>query len=310
MPLSLTAFQHHNKEDTMIISCDTTPKVEDGYINIGKSSLYYKTIGKGEPLIVLHGGPGFDHQGLMPYIGNLGKYCKVVLYDQRGSGMSTGPVDAASINVDRFVEDIEIIRKQLGVEKINLSGISWGGMLALFYGVKYPDKLNSLVLFSTAASAEMFLKFFPALKKKRTKEDSELIEGIKNSDGFKDNEPKVLEEFFSIFCKAYFADQSLASKIDVTINENTAKNHWAIDNFIMASIGNFDLHNQLNVIDCPTLIMHGRQDPMPLEAAVQINENIPNSELVVFENSGHFIFIEEEEKFNSTVSDFLSKIKY
>ena len=95
----------------MSISCDTTPKVEDGYINIDESSLYYKIIGKGEPLIVLHGGPGFDHQPLMPYIGNLGKYCKVVLYDQRGSGMSTGPVDSASINVDRFVEDIEIIRK-------------------------------------------------------------------------------------------------------------------------------------------------------------------------------------------------------
>jgi proline iminopeptidase len=160
----------------MSISCDTTPKVEDGYINIDESSLYYKIIGKGEPLIVLHGGPGFDHQPLMPYIGNLGKYCKVVLYDQRGSGMSTGPVDSASINVDRFVEDIEIIRKHLGVEKINLSGISWGGILALFYGIKYPNKLNSLVLFSTAASAEVAFKIFPALKKKRTKEDSELIE--------------------------------------------------------------------------------------------------------------------------------------
>lgn len=271
--------------------------------------MYYKTIGKGEPLIVLHGGPGFDHQHLLPNIGNLGKDYKVVLYDQRGSGMSTGPVDSASINVDRFVEDIEIIRKQLGVEKINLSGVSWGGVLALFYGVKYHDKLNSLVLFSTAASAEMLFKIYPALNKKRTKEDSELLEELKNSDGYKNNEPKVLEEFFSVFFKAYFADQSLASKIDVVINENTAKNHWAIDNFILASLGNFDLHNQLNVIDCPTLIMHGRQDPMPLEAAVQINENIPNSELVVFENSGHFIFLEEEEKFNSTVLEFLSKIK-
>jgi len=293
----------------MNISCDTTPKVEEGYINTDESSLYYKTIGKGEPLIVLHGGPGYDHQSLMPYIGNLGKYCKVVLYDQRGSGLSTGPVDSTSINVDRFVEDIEIIRRHLGVEKINLSGISWGGILALFYSVKYPDKLNSLVLFSTAASAEIASKIVPALKKKRTKEDSEILKELSNSDGFKNNEPKVLEEFFSVFCKAYFVDQSLASKLGVTINENTAKNHWAIDNFIMASIENFDLHNQLKIIDCPTLIMHGRHDPMPIEGAEKINEKILNSELVVFENSGHLIYIEEEEKFISTVSEFLSKIK-
>lgn len=292
-----------------LISCNTTPKVEEGYININESSLYYKTIGKGEPLIVLHGGPGFDHQTLMPYIGNLGKDCKVVLYDQRGSGMSTGPVDSASINVNKFVEDIEIMRKQLGVEKINLSGVSWGGVLALFYGVKYPDRLNSLILFSTAASAEMLFETFPALSKRRTKEDSALMKELSSSEGYKNNEPKVLEKFYKIYCKAQLADQSLVSKIKIVINENTAKNLDAINNFIWASMGNFDLHNQLNVIDCPTLIMHGRQDPMPMEAARKIKEEIPNSELIVFEKSGHWIYLEEEEKFTSVVSEFLSKIK-
>ena len=293
---------------TLFISCNNIPKVEEGYIHLNDTSIYYKTIGQGEPLIVLHGGPGFDHQTLMPYIGALGKEMKVVLYDQRGSGLSTGPIDSDSITIDAFIEDIELIRKQIGVEKINLAGVSWGGVLALFYGVKYPDKLNSLILFSTAASAEMLFKTFPALNKKRTSEDAALMNVLSISDGYKNNDPKVLEEFYSIYCKAQLADQSLVSKINIVINENTAKNMDAINNFIWAAIGNFDLHNQLEKIGCPTLIMHGRQDPMPIEAAEKINEKLPNSELVIFEDSGHWIYLEEEEKFKSIVIDFIEKV--
>jgi proline iminopeptidase len=256
----------------------------------------------------LHGGPGFDHQGLMPYIGALGKKVKVVLYDQRGSGLSTGPIDTTSININTFIEDIESVMNFLGVDKINLAGHSWGGVLALFYGIKYPDKLNSLVLFSTCASEEMFLKMFPALSKKRTSEDSALMKELSSSEGYKNNDPKVLEEFYKIYCKAQLADQSLVSKINNVINENTAKNMNAIYNFIWAEIDNFDLHNQLERIECPTLIMHGRHDPLPIDAAEKINENIPNSELVIFEDSGHWMFIEEEKKFFSVVSDFISKV--
>lgn len=292
----------------LIVACDKPPAVEEGHIDTDGTVLYYKTIGKGEPLIVLHGGPGFDHQTLMPFIGNLGRHCKVVLYDQRGSGMSFGPVDSTTINVDKFVEDIEIIRKQIGVEKINLSGVSWGGILAMYYGIKYPDRLSSLILFSTAASAEMLYKTFPAVRERTTIEDAELMKELSNSEGYKNNDPQVLEEFYKTYCKAQLADQSFASKINMVINENTAKNMGAISNFIFTSMGNYDLHNDLNVIGCPTLVMHGRQDPMPLEAAEKINESIPNSELVVFENSGHWIYLEEEEKFISVVSIFLESL--
>ncbi|MBC8403374.1 MAG: proline iminopeptidase-family hydrolase [Candidatus Marinimicrobia bacterium] len=292
----------------LFISCDITPRVEEGYIDIEDASLYFKIIGKGESLIVLHGGPGFDHQILMPYIGNLGKELKVVLYDQRGSGLSTGPIDSASINIDTFIDDIESIRKFLGVEKINLAGVSWGGILALYYGVRHPDKLNSLTLFSAAGSAKMLYKMYPAMRKKRTEDDSALMKELSSSRGYKNKDSKVLEEFYRTYCKTQLVDQSLVSKINMIISENTAKNMDVINNFIWASIGNFDLHDQLNVIDCPTLIMHGRHDPLPLEAAEKIRENIPNSELVIFENSGHWIFLEEAEIFNFTVAEFIQNL--
>jgi len=261
-----------------IINCSQSSDIDEGYINIGETSLYYKIIGTGEPLLVLHGGPGFDHQILMPYIGKLGLYHKVIQYDQRGSGLSKGPVDATSINIHNFVEDIEIIRKRLNIDKLNLVGVSWGGILAMFYSIKYPENLNSLILFSTAASSELLYKMYPAMNKNRTPEDDELIKSISKSEGFQRKDPEILEKFYRTFCKAQFVDQSLASKINMT------------------------------VINCPTLIMHGKKDPLPLEAAEKIHSMIPNSELIIFNNSGHWIFIEEEDKFYKTVNEFLAKV--
>jgi len=294
----------------LAIACSQSPKVEEGYIDIGETSIYYKTIGSGQPIVVLHGGPGFDHQILMPYIGKLGRYHKVIQYDQRGSGRSKGPIDSVSINIDTFIEDIESIRKTFQIEKLNLAGVSWGGILAMFYSIKYPENLNSLMLFSTAASSEMLNKMYPAMNKNRTPEDAELIKSLRNSEGFKQKDPKILEEFYRIYCKAQFVDQSLASKINMTISENTAKNGGTINKFVMSSIGRFDLHDYLKVIKCPTLIMHGKKDPLPIKAAQKIHSMIPNSELIIFEKSGHWIFIEEEEKFNTVINDFLSRVAY
>ena len=292
----------------LIITCSQSSDIDEGYIDIGETSLYYKIIGSGEPLLVLHGGPGFDHQILMPYIGKLGLYHKVIQYDQRGSGLSKGPVDSTSINIHNFVEDIEIIRKRFNIDKLNLAGVSWGGILAMFYSIKYPENLNSLILFSTAASSELLYKMYPAMNKNRTPEDDELIKSISKSEGFQRKDPEILEKFYRTFCKAQFVDQSLASKINMTISENTAKNMDSINKYIMSSIGRFNLHESLKVINCPTLIMHGKKDPLPLEAAEKIHSMIPNSELIIFNNSGHWIFIEEEDKFYKTVNEFLAKV--
>ena len=139
-------------------------------------------------------------------------------------------------------------------------------------------------------------------------EDDELIKSISKSEGFQRKDPEILEKFYRTFCKAQFVDQSLASKINMTISENTAKNMDSINKDIMSSIGRFNLHESLKVINCPTLIMHGKKDPLPLEAAEKIHSMIPNSELIIFNNSGHWIFIEEEDKFYKTVNEFLAKV--
>ena len=290
------------------VSCTTPADVDEGFLEINGTTLYYKTMGSGEPIVVLHGGPGFDHQQFLPYIGELSSRYKVILYDQRGTGLSSGPVDATSISIHNFVEDIEGIRKAFGIAKMNLLGHSWGGMLAMHYAVRHPDKLKSLILCSTAATAESFGVMRKTIARNRQPQDTALLESISESQEFQDRDPRALERFWRTYFKAYFADPSLAAGITLVFTDNTIRNSDAVAGYILDSVGAFDLHADLGVVHAPTLILHGDSDPIPVAYAERIHESIPSSELVIAESSGHWIFIDATDRFRSSVFDFLSRV--
>ena len=122
---------------------------EEGTKKVNGAELYYKIMGSGEPIVILHGGPGLEHTYFLPQMGELAKNYKLIFYDQRTSGGSISSTDSSSITLGNFVEDLEGIRKAFDLDKMNLLGHSWGGMLAMFYATKYPENLNSLMLISS-----------------------------------------------------------------------------------------------------------------------------------------------------------------
>ena len=282
--------------------------IEEGVLEVNGTSLFFKTMGSGEPLVVLHGGPGFDHRQFLPYIWELAKQHKVILYDQRGTGLSSGPVNADSISIDTFIADIEAVREAFGIEKMNLLGHSWGGILAMHYGIRHPENLRSLILASTAASHESFDEMRARYQADRLPDDAALLEEIYSSDDYQAGDPQAVERFWRVFFKPYFADQSLVSKMDLTFTENTIKNSNTVAGHILESIGEFDLHEELKAIHCPTLIIHGEADPMPVEYAERIHDSIAGSELVTLAGSGHWIFVDATEAFTSSVLEFLATV--
>lgn len=288
-------------------SCTNAPGVEEGRLEINGTSLFYKTMGSGEPIVVLHGGPGFDHRQFLPYIWELAERHKVILYDQRGTGLSSGPIDSTSISIDSFVADIEAVRDAFGIERMNLLGHSWGGILAMHYGIRHPENLRSLILCSTAASFESFAEMRATYEANRLPEDTALLQEIYSSEEFQNGDPLEVEKFWRVYFKPYFADQELASKLDLQFTSNSIKNGNEVAGFIFQSIGKFDLHEDLQVIRCPTLIIHGDADPMPVKYAEMIHESIEGSELVIVEGAGHWLFVDATEIFRSSVFDFLAE---
>jgi proline iminopeptidase len=293
----------------MSLSCANPPDIEEGFLEINGTSLFFKTMGSGEPIVVLHGGPGFDHRQFLPYIWELAEKHKVILYDQRGTGLSSGLIDSSSISIDSFIGDIEGIREAFGIEKMNLLGHSWGGILAMHYAIRHPEILKSLVLCSTAASYESFGEMRATYEANRLPGDAELLQEIYSSEEFQKGDPKAVERFWRVFFKPYFADQELASKLDLQFTPNSIRNGNEVAGLILQSVGEFDLHEDLKVIRCPTLVIHGDADPMPVKYAEMIHDSIDDSELVIANGAGHWLFVDATDTFRSSVLDFLAEVE-
>lgn len=290
------------------LACSNPPTIREQYLDINGTTLFTKTLGSGDPIVVLHGGPGFDHRQFLPYVWELAAGHQVILYDQRGTGLSSGPVDSTTINIETFITDLEGIREAFGIERMNLVGHSWGGILAMHYALRHQDKLKSLVLCSTAASIESFGEMYANYTANRTEADAALLEEIYASDGYRSQDPAAIERFWRIYFKPYFADPAYADSLDLQFTANTIENMDAVAGYIMRSIGEFDLHEDLNSLHCPTLIIHGDADPMPATYARRVHESIAGSELVIAENAGHWLFVDATGVFRDSILGFLDRV--
>ncbi len=291
------------------ISCTSPPVIEEGYLDVNGTTLFYKTMGSGDPIVVLHGGPGFDHRQFLPYIWELASQHKVILYDQRGTGLSSGPIDADSISIDSFIKDIEGIREAFEIEDMNLLGHSWGGILAMHYSIRHPEKLKSLILCSTAASAQSFGEMRTNYENDRAPGEGEILQEMYSSPAFQDGDPQTIEAFWRLYFKPYFVDQTLVEKMDLHFTENTIKYSNDVAGFIFQSIGEFDLHEDLKAVQCPTLIIHGDSDPMPVTYAERLHESVTGSELVIAKDSGHWLFVDATETFTTSILEFLARVE-
>lgn len=283
---------------------------EDGLAEVNGTELYYKIIGEGEPIVILHGGPGMDHNHLFASVGKLSSDLQVIFYDQRGTGNSSGEIDSAKINTATFVEDLEAIRKVFDLGKMNLMGMSWGGMLAMQYAMAYPDRLNTLILGCTmGASSDFFKPFGEILQQRRTSEDSLAMAKIREIEGYKNYDREIRNKFSRLSFKTYFHPdkQHLAESIDFNNTPNTFKNGGTVRSLILQEYRDYDFHDDLQVVSAPTLILHGDADPILPKFVEQIHRSIPNSEFVLLEDTGHFIFVEAADEFLSRTIRFVEQ---
>ena len=290
---------------SILTSCEKSQEltIEEGLREINGTQLYTKVMGEGEPIVILHGGPGMDHTYFLPQMAELAETHKLIFFDQRVSGRSALDVDSAAITMRHFIDDIEEIRKTFNLGKMNLMGHSWGGLLAMFYGITYPENLKSLmILNSTPASSELMAKTLPRL----TPEDSLQRLEILNSDAFKNRESAAFEKLLRINFRGAFYDRSLADSLTLTFQPGFAETSLKLKN-LYKDIASYDIHHDLSKINCPTLVVHGDHDDNPLEGSQKVHESISNSKFVLLKNCGHFPFVERPKEFFGVIRDFLQK---
>lgn len=132
----------------------------------GKYKVWTKKVGSGAvKVLVLHGGPGFSHdylEALESFLPEAG--IEMYYYDQLGSNNSDQPDDMSLYNIARFVEEVEEVRRGLGLEHFVLYGQSWGGMLAIEYALKYQQHLRGLVISNMIGSIRLALRHLDHLR--------------------------------------------------------------------------------------------------------------------------------------------------
>jgi len=280
--------------------------VMDGFVDVNGASFYYKSVGKGEPVLVLHGGPGLEYGYLLPRLPQISDVNRFIFFDQRSCGRTIGPFDSARMTIPQFVEDIEGLRKAFDLGKMNLMGHSWGGLLALFYAVRYPEHLKSLILISTAgASSDYLAPFVENIRSSRTEKDAAEMNRLQDAPGFKTS-PERVEAWYRAYFRSFFFDRKLADQLVVKLTQQSVD----VDahDFLFKGLTAYDIHSRLDSILVPALIVHGKQDPLPALCSERIHDHLPNSRLVLIDRCGHFPFIERPDTLTGIFKGFMNSL--
>lgn len=280
-------------------------------------ALYYETEGKGPPLVLIQGGPGGSRVGFQPWFSRMADTHTVVYLDAIGRGRSARLADPARYTIERDVDDIEALRKALGVDKITLFGHSYGGIPALLYALKYPDHVDKLVLSSAMTSAATFQANIEATKANLRTYYPDAWERVQTlrAQGVKSSDERISKEFGRMNKMLYWRNPEFAKdtkKIEPTDQRNPAVYAAMLgddpDEIVGGTLRDFDPDPLLPRLRAPTLITGGRFDRVTTpEISYQTLQRLPNgrAQLVMFDNSGHRPWIEEADSYFSRLREFL-----
>jgi proline iminopeptidase len=279
------------------------PPAESGKtFQAGGVTLYFEPLGPstGTPLVVVNGGPGFDHSYLhvSDVWGELAKKRPVILYDQRGTGRSTAG-DKPGKLADQ-IEDLDALRQHLGAETVDLLGHSWGGYLVMAYTARHPDRVRRLLIVDSAAprwsdTVTLFKDVFPD----RVEHEDSLAFAAALGDA-EASADRMRDYFSMLFYDPGHRDAFLAAA-------GSAKYSAGVNQALNADLERFDLGPELAKFHLPTLVITGRFDANVAPAtADKIHKAIPGARFVIFEKSGHLPFFEEPARFVQVVEQFLN----
>jgi proline iminopeptidase len=296
-------------------------QMQEGFVDSHGALIYYKIIGRGTPLMVVHGGPGASHDYFLPYLLPLMRTHKLVFIDERGSGRSTKFEDAKQYTVGNMVEDVETVRQALGLGKISLLGHSYGGVLAQAYALKYQQNLSHLILGSTFASTKEINEALAAMKAKMDPADRKRVDELEAAGLFGKGAAwehgRYPDDYAKLVWGPGYFPYLYGNHPDPNYdpmggNTSTA---WDLYREMWGSHGEFVIDgnlteveyvDRLSTIKVPTLILVGDHDESDPKMSKEMHAKIASSKLVIFPNSGHMTFVDQPTMFINSVNEFLA----
>lgn len=292
---------------------------QEGYIDANGVLIYYVELGKGTPLVVVHGGPGADHTYFLPWLLPLARTHRLILIDERGSGKSQRLQDVSKYTVEAMADDVEAVRTALHLGKIDLLGHSYGGVLAQAYALKYQQNLSHLILNSTFPSTTEMNKVLAREKAAMPPAKLARLNALEQAGLFGKGAPWEQGRYPEEYAKLAWGDGYFpflyGARPDSTYDPiQGAPSNWELYREMWGSHGEFVIDGNLKSVEyvdrlptihVPTLVLVGDHDECDPSLSREMHEKIPGSMLKILPNSGHMNFVDQPDLWQKAVEGFL-----
>jgi len=273
-------------------------------------NVWTRRVGRGDiKILLLHGGPGMTHE----YLESLSYFLpqegvELYFYDQLGSYYSDQPDDPSLWTMDRFKDEVEEVRRALGLEDFYLYGSSWGGFLAIEYALHYKEGLRGLILSNTTASIDAYTKYVNELRSRAPKEVQDKWKFYEERKDY-DNEEynRLLDDHLNnlYICRldpwpepALRSFANLGRQVYETL-------HGPNEFLVTGNHKEWNRWDRLDEIKVPTLILGAKYDSMSLEDQEKMHRLIPNSSLGICPKGSHLSMWDDQENYFKFFIDFL-----
>ena len=285
-----------------------TPR--DGKLPVEGGSIFYRVVGGGGgvPVILLHGGPGYTSHYLEPLARSLGADRPAIIYDQLGSGRSDRITDSALLRPDRYVRELDSLRRALHLDRIHLYGHSWGSMLALEYLATKPAGIVSVTLASPlitsaawAHDGQLLLKTMPDSIQRIVAAHE--AAGTTASQQYQDASLAYMKRY------VFGMETPFPPEVDSAMagySPFVYETMWGPSEFNpTGSLKDFDRSAVLRELRMPVLFTVGRQDEAVPETIQRFARAVPNARVRIFEKSAHMAMLTERATYADSVRAFL-----
>ena len=285
------------------------------YVDVDSARLFCSESGAGDPIVVLHGGPDFDHTYLLPEMDRLAERFRVICYDQRGRGRSADGVQAEDVSIDSEVNDLESLRHALGLETFTVLGHSWGGLLAIEYAIRHAERLDGLVLLGTApASHADILVVRRHLAARRSPSERSALLELGGTSSFQRGDLDADRAYYRVHFEAALSDPAmrelLVERLRAHFTPASLLLARAIERRLYAQTwerSDYDLLPDLAGVTVPTLVLQGEHDFLGMDAARHIADAAADGELVVLSGCGHFPHMERPGETFGAIESFMAQ---
>lgn len=295
----------------------TTVPITEGKIPFKGYETWYRIAGIGEapgklPLLALHGGPGASHDYLESLDAITATGRRVIYYDQLGCGNSSIVGKHPEMwTVPLYVEEIDVVRQALGLERIHLLGQSWGGMLAMEYMIRQPQGIASLTIASSPASMIQWVAEANRLRKQLPPDVQATLDKheAENTTDHPDYVAATQVFYDKHVCRTIPNPPYVKKSFEkMGVNPEVYNTMNGPNEFhVVGTLKTWDIIDQLPKIKAPTLVTSGKHDEATPLISGTVYTGIPGARWVPFDNSSHMAHVEEAERYMQVLGDWLAE---